>query len=94
MDKISPSRKQIEGALNECKYELMVLTQDLGKVVPESELAQELQSKSNALQEKIESLEKELRESDHSEKKEQEESKKFVSPTGEVRIWASPKTQS
>ena len=72
----------------------MVLTQDLGKVVPESELAQELQLKSKALQEKIEDLEKELREAEHAENREQDESKKYVSPTGEIRIWASPKTQS
>jgi SMC interacting uncharacterized protein involved in chromosome segregation len=58
---ISSSRKQIEKQINDYKYDLMVLTQDLGKIVPSSDLARDLVSKSKDLQEKIDKLENELR---------------------------------
>ena len=94
---ISASRKEIENALNEYKYDLMVLTQDLGKVVPSSELAREIESKSKALQEKINKLEQLLLVPEADSQKD-DTSKKFVSPEGEVRIWStstgSKKSQS
>ena len=85
-DAISASRKEIENALNEYKYELMVVTQDLGKVVPSSELARDLETKSKALQEKITKLEQLLLAPD---KQDERPSKKFVNDKGEVRIWSS-----
>jgi hypothetical protein len=85
---LSSNRKEIENALNEYKYDLMVLTQDLGKVVPSSELARELQAKSKAIQEKITRLEQLLLIPQEVQQNE-DTSKKFVSPDGEVRIWSS-----
>ena len=92
-DAISASRKEIENTLNECKYDLMVLTQDLGKVVPSSELARDLESKSKVLQEKIEKLELLLRTPEVKPQNESE-SRKFENSDGEVRIWASKKSQA
>ena len=79
----------MEDQLNEYKYDLMLLTQDLGKVVPSSELAKELLSKSKALEEKIEKLEKELQKLESTPKAEQGEFKRIVSADGEVKIWSS-----
>ena len=92
-DAISASRKEIENTLNEYKYDLMVLTQDLGKVVPSSELARDLESKSKVLQEKIEKLELLLRTPEVKPQNESE-SRKFENSGGEVRIWASKKSQA
>ena len=85
---ISPTRKELENTLNEYKFDLMVLTQDLGKVVPSSQLANELESKSKALQEKIDKVELQLKVPDTA-PKEEGESRKYVSSDGEVRIWSS-----
>lgn len=83
------SRKQLESSLNECKYDLMVLNQDLGKVVPSSELALVLESKGKELQEKIEKIEAELDRLKKDPVKNEGVSKKFVDEKGEVRIWGS-----
>jgi hypothetical protein len=74
--------------LNEYKYDLMVLHQDLGKVVPSSELAEVIESKSKALQEKIEKIEVELRKAKEPAKIEGDY-KKFVDEKGGVRIWGA-----
>jgi hypothetical protein len=74
--------------LNEYKYDLMVLNQDIGKVVPSSELAEVLESKSKTLQEKIEKIEEELRKVPEAGKGDGD-SKKFVDEKGGVRIWGA-----
>jgi hypothetical protein len=66
----------------------MVLTQNLGKVVPSSELARELESKSKTIQEKIKKLEDLLLIQEKAQQSE-ESSKKFVNQKGEIRIWSS-----
>ena len=66
----------------------MILTQDLGKVVPSSELAREIESKSKTLQEKIKKLEELLLKPEKTQQSE-ESSKKFINQKGEVRIWSS-----
>ena len=67
----------------------MVLNQDLGKVVPSSELALVLESKGKELQEKIEKIEAELDRLKKDPVKNEGVSKKFVDEKGEVRIWGS-----
>jgi RNase H-fold protein (predicted Holliday junction resolvase) len=95
VNEISSSRKQIEKQINDCKYDLMVLTQDLGKIVPSSELAGDLVSKSKYLQEKIDKLENELQRLDSIPIVWTGEFEKVVSAEGEVKTWTSErKSQS
>ena len=76
--------------LNDLKYELMVLNQNLGTVVPTSGLANEIIAKSNELQAEIVRLEKELSVKPVEVKSEAEQSvKKFQDEEGHVRIWSS-----
>ncbi len=67
----------------------MVLNQDLGKVVPTSELAQVLESRGKELQQKIEKIEAELQHLKKDVHKTEGESKKFVDENGAVRIWGA-----
>jgi hypothetical protein len=85
-------RRSKEVRLNDLKYDLMVVNQDLSKVVPSSKLAEEILGRSAKLQKEIQRLEEELsREPEH--KREaaplSEGIKKLKDEGGQVRIWSS-----
>ena len=76
--------------MNDLKYDLMVLNQDLSKIVPSSKLSEELLSRRVSLQEVISKLEHEL-EAKPEVKPEDARStvKKVEDEEGQVRIWSS-----
>jgi len=73
------------------KYDLMILNQDLGRVVPSSKLSEELTFKMAALQEEISKLEKELSEKPQPKESTQELTgvRRLREEDGKVRIWSS-----
>jgi len=75
--------------LNDLKYDLMVLNQDLSKVVPTSKLAEDLMSNCASLQEKIRNLEADLGKPDPAVSATQDKVKKVENEDGQVRIWSS-----
>jgi len=75
--------------LNELKYDLMVLNQDISKVVPSSKLSEDLMSSRTALQEKISKLETELNKPEPAIVAKQSDVKKVENEEGQVRIWSS-----
>ncbi len=83
------SQKSKQRRLNDLKYDLMVLNQDLSKVVPSSKLSEDLMTSRSALQEKINKLEAELNGPDPSIPPTQTDVKKVKNEDGQVRIWSS-----
>ena len=83
------SQKSKQRRLNDLKYNLMVLNQDLSKVVPSSKLSEDLMTSRSALQEKINKLEAELNRPDPSIPPTQTDVKKVKNEDGQVRIWSS-----
>jgi hypothetical protein len=83
------SRKSKQRRLNDLKYDLMVLNQDLSKVVPSSKLSEELTASCSALQEKINKLETELKKPDPAVATKPSNVKKVENDDGQVRIWSS-----
>jgi hypothetical protein len=83
------SRKSKQRRLNDLKYDLMVLNQDLSKVVPTSKLSEDLKSDRSALQEKINRLEAELSKPDPPVMQAQSDVKKVENEKGQVRIWST-----
>ena len=75
--------------MNDLKYDLMVLNQDLSKVVPSSKLAEEIISSRSELQEKINKLELELSKPEPPQIPTQSDVKKVENGEGQVRIWSS-----
>jgi len=76
--------------LNNLKYDLMMLTQDLGRMVPSSRLAEELLAKKSTLQEEITKLEQGLSAKTAPKAETQPEGlKKIKDEDGQVRIWSS-----
>jgi hypothetical protein len=75
--------------LNDLKYDLMVLNQDLSKVVSSSKLYEDLMADRSALQEKINKLEIELNKPDPPVASAQSDLKKIENEDGQVRIWSS-----
>jgi hypothetical protein len=93
----SRTRRSKEVRLNDLKYELMVLNQDLSRVVPTSKLSEELLSKRSVLQERISSLEQELSEKPMVKADSQSSKtdiKKVQDEEGNVRIWSSSQTHA
>ena len=83
-------RRSKEVKLNNLKYDLMMLTQDLGRMVPSSRLAEELLAKKATLQEEISKLEQELSAQTAPKAETQPEGlKKIKDEDGQVRIWSS-----
>jgi len=81
--------------LNDLKYELMVLNQTLGTVVPASNLADELLAQREALQNEITRLENELKEKPAEVNAVVDQSvKKVLDEEGRVRIWSSSSSES
>jgi hypothetical protein len=83
------NRKSKQRRLNDLKYDLMVLNQDLSKVVPSSKLSEDLMANRLALQEKINKLEIELNKPDPPVAPAQSDLKKVENEDGQVRIWSS-----
>lgn len=77
--------------MNDLKYELMVLHQDLSKVVPSSKLAEEILAKSSEIQAQISKLEAELSSKPEIKAENQQAGsvKKLQEEDGQVRIWSS-----
>jgi hypothetical protein len=85
------TRQQIESMLNDCKYDLMALNQNLSIVGSASKLAEELISKRESLQQKIDKLEADLKRLSTSRAVDPaaKDVKKIVKDDGRVKIWAS-----
>jgi hypothetical protein len=81
--------KQVK--INNLKYDLMMLNQDLGRVVPSSRLSEEITSKMKTLQEEISKLEVELNAKTETKREPQEIAgiKKVQEGDGQVKIWSS-----
>jgi hypothetical protein len=77
--------------LNDLKYELMVLNQNLGTTVPGSKLADEMVASRFGMQSEIARLEQELSEKPvpKAEPQFSEDIKKVKDEKGKVRIWSS-----
>ena len=94
MGRLDSKSQTIGGTLNEYKYDLMVLNQDIGKVVTSRSRRRILKSKSRKtfFQEKIEKI-KERRGSgrgpEAAGRTGDGDSKKFVDEKGGVRIWGA-----
>jgi hypothetical protein len=88
--KIERSR---QARLNDLKYDLMVVNQNLGTVVPGSQLAEDLLAKSSTIQQEITKLENEELASKLQLKRkiaeDQTKVKKVQDEDGRVRIWSS-----
>jgi hypothetical protein len=69
------------------KYDLMVLNQDLSKVVPTSNLHEELMSGRSVLQERISKLEAELSIPEPPKPIVQSDVRRIQNQDGKVRIW-------
>jgi len=83
-------RRSKEVKLSNLKYDLMVLTQDLGRMVPSSRLAEELLARKSSLQEEIAKLENELSVKPIAKTDAPPEGiKKVKDEGGQVRIWSS-----
>jgi hypothetical protein len=80
--------------LNDLKYDLMVVNQNLGMLVPTSGLASDLIVKRDTLQTEIAVLERELAKKSEKKPPSQESApiKKFQDDEGRVRIWPSSAT--
>jgi hypothetical protein len=90
LDTEAKVRRSKEVKLNNLKYDLMMLTQDLGRMVPFSRLAEELLAKKSSLQEEITKLEQELSaKAAHKPETRPEGIKKVKDEDGQVRIWSS-----
>lgn len=84
-------RRAKQYRLNDLKYELMVLNQNLGTTVPGSRLAEEMHANRKAMQEEIVRLEAELLVKPLHRKEVNEDTnvKRVQDDGGKVRIWSS-----
>ena len=94
-DSQSKLRRSKQSRLNDLKYELMVLNQNLGTTVPGSRLAEEMHANRITVQEEITRLEIELatKPTQSNKAREQTNVKKVEDDGGKVRIWSSSSSQ-
>jgi hypothetical protein len=85
------SRRSKQARLNDLKYDLMVINQDLGRMVPASRLASDLVIRRESLQAEITVLEQELAKKPEKKSETQEPApiRKYQDDEGHIRIWPS-----